>query len=273
MTSVIHISVLVVAFLFAILSFWLVCYWNRKKNADPDIVTNEFYRMTYHKAECAAYITVFYLMALGTSLPFLKSEGPVRLGILLIVPLVVAVLLWYYMPQILGIANDHQYFFLTKNDKTLPVKMYCVLVKGLTEKMPALSVYEDEKRNPYLCACVQAGKNPCWIVTETEYTVIQKMLDDEISIHDAVCCKGRVWVVRGDRNPTSNRANCESLAEYMLPEKDVFMMADKNEFYPVLVNLYNRYGVYDEKAVEKDRQADTVKNRVHAIMKSIDDEE
>lgn len=267
MIQSIHIAILMVSVLYAIMSFGLLCYWHRRRDADPDIVADEFYRLTYSKAECSAYIFTLYVLAFGVSIPFLATEGILRLLALLLVSPIIAGFLWYYMPQILGTTNDHRFFFLSQDGKTIPIKMDTILVKGPTEKLPALSVYSDEDNIPYLCACVQAGKNPCWIVSKTSYVVLQKLLENEISIYDAVCYMNRVWVVKGDRNPSSNRVNCESLSESMLPEKDVFMMAEKDEFYQVLVSFYEKYAGSEDETSKKHQKATLLSNRRKAILK------
>lgn len=267
MIQSIHIAILIVSVLYTIMSFGLLCYWHRRRDADPDIVSDEFYRLTYPKAECAAYVFAMYALVFGVSVPFMASEGIVRLLVLLVVCPVIALLLWYYMPQILGTTNDHRFFFLNQDGKTIPVKMDTILVKGPTEKLPALSVYSDKDNIPYLCACVQTGKNPCWIISKTSYVVLQKLLENEISIYDAVCYMNRVWVVKGDRNPSNNRVNCESLPDYMLPEKDVFMMAEKNEFYQVLVAFYEKYAGSEDETSKKHQKASLLSNRRKAILK------
>ena len=78
MIQSIHIAILIVSVLYTIMSFGLLCYWHRRRDADPDIVSDEFYRLTYPKAECAAYVFAMYALVFGVSVPFMASEGIVR---------------------------------------------------------------------------------------------------------------------------------------------------------------------------------------------------
>lgn len=269
MASTIYVAVFIVAVIMAVLAGMELYFWHKRKDLEPEIIVDKFYKFSFKKSEVMLYVSLAFVLVFGFGLPFLKNLNMWVTLLMFIGASAIGVAAYIFLPTIISSANDHKYFSVPGPDNEPELlKQDVVLVKGIGDKFPALSVYADKDSNPYLCACVQVGRTSRWLISPTTYETMNGLLTNAITIRDAICSCPHLWlVVESGQRDTAEYATPASIPDSLLPEDGATMMAEDDEFYQVLTQLYDKYvDEHDEISHRKHREM-VYQGRRESILK------